>query len=64
MCALFNVGVVLVVGWEAYNWRAPRENCKVLGTMYGEGFESKWQYMSNQKYFMTISYSVFARAVV
>ncbi len=33
MCALFNVGVVLVVGWEAYNWRALRENCKVLGTM-------------------------------
>jgi hypothetical protein len=25
--------VVLVVGWEAYNWRAPRENCKALGTM-------------------------------
>ncbi len=63
LCALFNVGVVLVVGWEAYNWRAPGENCKVLRTM-GVGFESKWEYTSNQKYFMTISYSLCGLDVV
>jgi len=35
LCALFNVGVVLVMGWEAYNWRTPRENCKSIRD-YGE----------------------------